>query len=904
MTSGDSNIIYFNPDTANAWRGGGGAIPTLQQVLDNNHDLISGINLQGTNSGGSIQPYNLGNINSFGNYATYYSYGDDINAMGYNAAREMYGGVNNINAFGNNAGYYYGSNGSATYTDVNLFGSYAGANAFGFAVNAMGNSAAANNSGTNINAFGNNAASGNMASNVNAFGNGAGLNNPYSDVNLFGQAASATASNQIVFTGNSGSIQSRINQASVSADYTLPNTSGTLLTDAPSDGNTYGRKDNAWQIVSGGSGSGTVTDISQGYGIIASPTNPITTSGTISVDTATLSGKYVPYTGATQVVDLPVALRSEQQIFSKNGFYLKDYSIGSPTWISLETSINGGNMTMTNFDGTGSLYYDASNLTAARNYKFPDSSGTIALKQYTTLQQVTTLGATTSNNMKVQSGVNAVNYKNNSIEFLNVNIEPATIQTLYPNTYYFGQKDTLPTESGVLAISVNGNKADSSGNITLSTGTGGIPHGTASGTDTYAVTISGVSSYSDGDSYLIRFTNGNTTGCTLDINSLGAKTLYRNNDGVLIGGDILSGSEMLCIYNSTLDAFQTIGVAPNTLIGYVTNGESTTITKGQPVYAYSGTGDRMVVKLANNSGDATSAQTVGIVASTSIAANQKGIIMMQGLLDGLSTLPTSTWADGDPVYLGSTAGSITKVKPSAPSHLVYLGVVTTASAGSAGRMYVRIQNGYELEELHNVAISSPANNQVLAYSDTQSLWKNRNIYSIVDTVNTITTKYRTDTSRTNIYNAINTKQTIDTTTYYLISDFNTTSTTGANSNLTFNLGANEVRRIMIAGTCSKATSSTGLKVGIAAPTGATLKASVYGQLNTINATSNSILSAINTLSGTMNTAIATEMPFRIEGVITNGSTAGAVTLQLATVTSNTATIYAGTVMSVTKVKGL
>jgi hypothetical protein len=42
-------------------------------------------------------------------------------------------------------------------------------------------------------------------------------------------------------------------------------------------------------------GSGTVTDISQGYGITASPTNPITTSGTIDVDTTTsgLSGKYL-----------------------------------------------------------------------------------------------------------------------------------------------------------------------------------------------------------------------------------------------------------------------------------------------------------------------------------------------------------------------------------------------------------------------------------------------------------------------------------------------------------------------------------------------------------------------------------------------------------------------------------
>ena len=85
---------------------------------------------------------------------------------------------------------------------------------------------------------------------------------------------------------------------------------------------------------------------------------------------------------------------------------------------------------------------------------------------------------------------------------------------------------------------------------------GGILKGTTSGTDTFTTTITGVAAYTDGDAYLIRFTIGNTTGCTLNINSLGAKTLYRNNDGELIGGDIISGAEMFCVYNSTLNGFQ------------------------------------------------------------------------------------------------------------------------------------------------------------------------------------------------------------------------------------------------------------------------------------------------------------------------------------------------------------
>jgi hypothetical protein len=262
---------------------------------------------------------------------------------------------------------------------------------------------------------------------------------------------------------------------------------------------------------------------------------------------------------------------------------------------------------------------------------------------------------------------------------------------------------------------------------------GGIPHATAAGTDTYTATVSGVASYTDGDAYLIRFTNGNTTAATLNINSLGAKSLYRNNDGQLIGGDIWDGGEMLCVYNSTLNAFQCIGTSPNSIFAYITNADSVTITKGQVVYAFGGVGDRMTIKLANNTSDATSARTVGVVLSTSIAANQKGIIILQGLLDGLSILPTSTYADGDSIYLGATAGSITNVKPYAPNHLVYIATVTTASNGSAGRMYVRVQNGYELDELHNVQAQSPTLKDTLWYDNavTPAQWKTASIATIL-----------------------------------------------------------------------------------------------------------------------------------------------------------------------------
>ena len=269
--------------------------------------------------------------------------------------------------------------------------------------------------------------------------------------------------------------------------------------------------------------------------------------------------------------------------------------------------------------------------------------------------------------------------------------------------------------------------------------TGGIPFGIATGTDTYAVSAGTASTYTDGDAYLVRFTNGNTGASTLNVNGIGDADMYSNSDGLLIGGDIWAESQMLCVYDSSLPGFKCIGTSTNSLFAYVTNAEATTITKGMAVYAAGGTGDRMTVMKALATGDSTSAQTVGIVFAD-IAAGQKGIILIQGELTGLNLFPTSgqpvgqNWSDGDPIYLSSaTAGALTKTKQYAPNHLVYLGVCVKASNGSAGRMYVRIQNGYELDELHNVQAQSPADKDTLWYDNSVNpkQWKTASIPTIL-----------------------------------------------------------------------------------------------------------------------------------------------------------------------------
>ena len=156
------------------------------------------------------------------------------------------------------------------------------------------------------------------------------------------------------------------------------------------------------------------------------------------------------------------------------------------------------------------------------------------------------------------------------------------------------------------------------------------------------------------------------------------------------------------------------------VVAYVRNAEATTLNKGEVVYLFGASGNRAEVKRASNVGDPTSAKTMGIVAE-SIAANQVGFIVTQGVLDGLSL--GSPYVSGDSIYLGTTPGTFTRVKPTQPNHIVFLGVVERANAGN-GQIYIKPQNGFELEELHDVLVTSVQNNQTILWNSAVTLWTN------------------------------------------------------------------------------------------------------------------------------------------------------------------------------------
>lgn len=171
----------------------------------------------------------------------------------------------------------------------------------------------------------------------------------------------------------------------------------------------------------------------------------------------------------------------------------------------------------------------------------------------------------------------------------------------------------------------------------------------------------------------------------------------------------------------------------------VYNDTASSMTKGQVVYLSGAQGNRVAVKLARADSELTSKDTIGFVAET-IAAGAEGWVLHQGSLYNLNTFGLTA---GDTVYLSpTTAGDYTTTKPSAPNHAVVLGFVQRVHA-STGSIYVKVDNGYELDELHNVSASSATSGNTLIYDAPAGLWKAANLtdgnsISITEGAGTIT----------------------------------------------------------------------------------------------------------------------------------------------------------------------
>jgi hypothetical protein len=167
-----------------------------------------------------------------------------------------------------------------------------------------------------------------------------------------------------------------------------------------------------------------------------------------------------------------------------------------------------------------------------------------------------------------------------------------------------------------------------------------------------------------------------------------------------------------------LRTFPSIISQATNLIREVYNNSGATMTKGTVVYINGGQGNLPTIAKALATGDSTSAQTYGVV-QNSIGNMSNGYIVVVG---DLIDMDTQAFVEGTQLYLSSsTAGEYTSTKQYAPNHLVYVGIVTR-SHPTQGIIAVKIQNGYEMDELHDVSAQNPNDNDILQYKTATGLW--------------------------------------------------------------------------------------------------------------------------------------------------------------------------------------
>ena len=203
-----------------------------------------------------------------------------------------------------------------------------------------------------------------------------------------------------------------------------------------------------------------------------------------------------------------------------------------------------------------------------------------------------------------------------------------------------------------------------------------------------------------------------TTG---DQNISGVKNFIQrptvNGTGILLEGEV---------QNNTIIS----GVLYSAQVN-IKNNHTGTLYKGQPVYINGATGGNILVGLASNTGEATSSKTLGLIYQDSLAVNAFGTVITDGLLPHFDV---GSAAAGDPIWLGPTGNLIYGLanKPVAPNHLVYLGVVTRTN--NNGEVFVKVQNGYELDELHDVNVKNSPTGQFL-FKNANSQWVGKNLDS-------------------------------------------------------------------------------------------------------------------------------------------------------------------------------
>jgi microcystin-dependent protein len=185
----------------------------------------------------------------------------------------------------------------------------------------------------------------------------------------------------------------------------------------------------------------------------------------------------------------------------------------------------------------------------------------------------------------------------------------------------------------------------------------------------------------------------------------------------------LTQTEADAFYAALTHTHTGLAAAYTSVIQQYVKNDGTAKSKGEAVYISSANGTNPIISYANASSEATSSKTLGLL-TDNVAANEFVYVITEGILSGINT---SAATAGQSVYLDTTNGQRKYGSPATePAHGVYLGIVTRSNTNN-GEMFVKVQNGYELDELHDVSVTSPSDGDLIQWVSSTSLWTKKSI---------------------------------------------------------------------------------------------------------------------------------------------------------------------------------